>query len=146
MWLFHEMKVFSVLTILALLFASMKRSSHSATSSTSISFLWLTRAKMLAGVRSWSAYRKLTFTPRSAMFSSAGSVIANPSVLALNRIMVLTSSELYVMVGIMITRATRSGGMPWAATSSSVPRIVHFPRFEARMTMGEIDDSRARLR
>ena len=29
---------------------------------------------------------------------------------------------------------------------SSVPRMVHFPRFEASMTMGEMGDSRARLR
>ena len=36
--------------------------------------------------------------------------------------------------------------MPWAAMRSSVPRIVVWPRLEARMTMGEIVDSRARLR
>src|ERR1700722_4505241 len=46
----------------------------------------------------------------------------------------------------MRSRARRSGGMPWAATMSSVPRIVHMPRFEARMTIGEIRDSRARFR
>lgn len=51
-----------------------------------------------------------------------------------------------MFVGTMRRRARRSGGMPCAAVMSSVPRIVHFPRLEARMTMGEMVDSRARLR
>ncbi len=36
--------------------------------------------------------------------------------------------------------------MPCAATSPSVPRMVHMPRFEARTTIGEMDISSARLR
>ena len=88
----HDMKLSSVLTIFALLFASMNRSSHSATSSMSISFLWLTLAKMFAGVSNCSAYRRLTLTPCSATLSSAGSEIDMPSVLDRSRMMVLTSS------------------------------------------------------
>ena len=51
-----------------------------------------------------------------------------------------------MVVGMIRIRARRSGGMPWAAIMSSVPRIVHLPRFEARMTIGEMGDSKARLR
>lgn len=60
--------------------------------------------------------------------------------------MVLTSSELYGWVGMIRRRARRSEGIPWAATMSSVPRMTVLPRLEARITIGEIDDSRARLR
>lgn len=36
--------------------------------------------------------------------------------------------------------------MPCGAVMSSVPRMMVLPRLEARMTMGEMEDSRARLR
>ena len=43
-------------------------------------------------------------------------------------------------------RARRSDGRPWAAVISPVPRMTVLPRLEARITMGEMEDSRARLR
>ena len=51
-----------------------------------------------------------------------------------------------MVVGMIRILARRSGGIPCAATISSVPRIVHLPRFEARMTIGEMGDSKARFR
>lgn len=137
----------SWLTIEALRLASRKRSSHSATSASSIPpGRPFTRARILAGVSNCRAYRMLTLLPCSETFSSAGSVMLRFSVLARRRMMVLISSGLYGWVGMMRSRARRSGGMPWAALMSSVPRMTVFPRFEARITIGEIDDSRARFK
>ena len=108
----YEMNVSPAFTILALLLASMKRSSHSATSETSISFRPFTLESILAGVSSCRAYLRLTLTPCSDIFSKAGSEIARPSVRVRVRTIVLTSSELYGWVGIMRRRARRSGGTP----------------------------------
>lgn len=130
----------------ALLRASINRSSHSATSSTATSLRPLTLARILLGVSNCNAYRRDTFVPCWANFSNAGSDIKRPSVLARRRMMVCTSDALYGCVGIMSRRARRSGGTPCAPVMSCVPLMTVLPRLEARMTMGEIGDSRARLR
>lgn len=136
----------SPLIFVALLPASRNRSWHCSISCTSICCAPLHRATMLDGASSCSAYRRLMRVPASATLSSAASVIESPSVVTRIRRIRFTSSASYACVGMMRRRARRSGGMPCAATMSSVPRMVHMPRFEARMTTGDMRDSRARLR